>query len=152
MGSNSEFLRWQMSIDDANVLFCLLSLLQRSPLFLFLTFVSCQAGIISSFSHSLSAAAFASGVFINWGIGINLCTRLWRFNELIPFPAMWSSWSLCGVPSMRFLVDSSASTIHAYLCLANARGATDLPALSSLWSCKALLLVSELPTISAHCK
>ena len=28
-------------------------------------------------------------------------------------------------------VDSSASTIHAYLCLANARGATDLPALSS---------------------
>ena len=56
--------------------FCLLSLLHRSPLFLFLTFVSCHAGIYSSFSHSLPTAAFASGICIALGIGINLCTRL----------------------------------------------------------------------------
>ena len=54
--------------------------------FLFLTFVSCHARIFSSFSHFLSTAAFASGIFIAWGIGINLCTRLQWFNELIPFP------------------------------------------------------------------
>ena len=47
-----------------NVLFCLLSLLQRSPVLLCLTFVSCHASIFSSFSHSLSTAAFASGIFI----------------------------------------------------------------------------------------
>ena len=30
---------------------------------------------------------------------------------------MWSSWSLCRVPSKRFLADSSASTMHAYFVL-----------------------------------
>ena len=66
--------------------------------FLFLTFVCCHAGIFSEFSQSL-------------------CTRLLRFNELTPFPAMWSSWSSCRVPSKRFLVDSSAWTMHAYFVL-----------------------------------
>ena len=49
--------------------------------FLFLTFVSCHASIFSSFSYSLSTAAFTSGIFIAWGMGINLCTRLWWLNE-----------------------------------------------------------------------
>ena len=43
---------------------------------LFLTFVVSHAGVFSSFSHSLSTAAFVAGIFIAWGMGINLCTRL----------------------------------------------------------------------------
>ena len=35
-----------------------------------------HAGIVSSFFHSLSTAAFASGIFIDCGIGITLCTKL----------------------------------------------------------------------------
>ena len=34
-----------------------------------------------------------------------------------PFPAIWSSWFLFWDPSMRILIDSSASTIQAYFCL-----------------------------------
>ena len=30
---------------------------------------------------------------------------------------MWSSWFLCRAPSKRFLVDSSASTMHAYFVM-----------------------------------
>ena len=30
---------------------------------------------------------------------------------------MWSSWDLCGTPSNRILIDSSASTMQAYLVL-----------------------------------
>ena len=56
-------------------------------------------------------AAFASGIFIAWGIGMNLC------NELNPFSAMWSSWLLGRVESERFLVDSWASTMHACFVL-----------------------------------
>ena len=70
-GCNSEFLRWQRSINTLTTqieLFFLHSLLQRSPLFLVLTFVSCHAGIFSSSSNSFSAAAFASGIFIAWRI------------------------------------------------------------------------------------
>ena len=36
---------------------------------------------------------------------------------MIPFPAMWFSWSSCGILSKRFLVDSSASTMHACFTL-----------------------------------
>ena len=52
----------------------------------FLTFVSCHAGIFSIFPHSFSTAAFASGIFMAWGTGINLCTRLQWLNELMPLP------------------------------------------------------------------
>ena len=38
---------------------------------------------------------------------------MWWFSELIPFSAIW----LCRVPSKRFLVDSPASTMHAYFVL-----------------------------------
>ena len=74
--SSSKFLRWQMSINDAK--WTLLPLFFASSItsFLFLTFVSCHARIFSSFSHSFSTAAFASVIFINWGIGMNLRTRL----------------------------------------------------------------------------
>ena len=115
-GSNSEFFRWQRSIKDAKcaVLHCFFP---SSITSLFLTFVSCHAGISSSFSLSFCPAAFASSIYIAWGIGINLCTKLWWINELIPSPAMWSSWSLCRVPPKSFLTDSSASTMHAYFVL-----------------------------------
>ena len=49
--------------------------------------------------------------------------------EWLPFPAMWSS-SLGRVPSKRFLVDSSTSTMHASFWLAIVRKATGLPVLT----------------------
>ena len=52
------------------------SLLHRSPLFILLTLVRSHAGIFSSLSHSLSTAAFAAGIFIAWGIGTIMCTKL----------------------------------------------------------------------------
>ena len=114
-GSSSEFLRWQRSTNDAKKTFIPLFLASSVTSFLFLTLVSCHTGIFSSFSHYLSTAAFAFGIFTAGGIGINLCTKLWWLSEFIPFAAMWSSWDLCGTPSNRILIDSSASTIQAYL-------------------------------------
>ena len=51
---------------------------------------------------------------------------------------MWSSWSSWRVPSMRFLVDSSASTMHAYLRLGRIRIATSF-------------LVRSSPDLARHC-
>ena len=51
------------------------SLLHRSPLIYF-WLVRSHAGIFSNFSHSWSTATFAAGIFIAWGIEINLCTKL----------------------------------------------------------------------------
>ena len=81
--------------------------------FMLCTLVICHAGICSTFSHSLSTAASASGIFIAWGTGMNLCTRLKWLNDLDPFSAMWFSWSFDRVLSKRVLVDSWASTMHA---------------------------------------
>ena len=58
-GSNSEFLRWQRSINDAKWTFLPLVLASSITSFRFLTFVSCHAGFFSSFSHYFCAAAFA---------------------------------------------------------------------------------------------
>ena len=91
-GSNSEFLRWQRSINDAKWTFLPLFLASSITSFLLPTFVSCPAGIFSSLSHSLSTAAFAAGIFMAWGKWMNLCTRLWWLTEIIPFPALWSSY------------------------------------------------------------
>ena len=55
--------------------------------------------------------------FEAWSIGINMCSKLSRLSEFIPFAEMWSSWYLCGTPSNRILKDSSASTIQAFLVL-----------------------------------
>ena len=57
-----------------SALFCLLSLLHWSLLFLFLPFVSCHPGMFSSFSHSLSTAASASAVFVASSTG-KTCSR-----------------------------------------------------------------------------
>ena len=74
--SNSAFFWWHMSINDAKWTVAPDVFASSITCFLFLTFVSCNAGIFSSFSHSLSTAAFAAGIFIARGIGMNLWTRL----------------------------------------------------------------------------
>ena len=75
-GSNSEFLRWQRSIDDAKWTVWPFVLASAITSLLFFTFVSCHAGIVSKSSLSFSTAGFASGTFITSSTGINLCTRL----------------------------------------------------------------------------
>ena len=75
-GSNSEFLRWQRSIHDAKCTVLPSFLASAITSFLFLTFVSCHAGIFSSFPDPFSTAYFAFGILNAWSIGMNLCTRL----------------------------------------------------------------------------
>ena len=107
-GSNSVLLRWQRSISDANCTFLSSFHASANSSFLFLTFVSCHTGIFSSCSHYVFHCSLC-GILNDWSIGINLCTGLWRLNEFIPFPAMWSSWHLWGA----FV----SSTIQAYSVL-----------------------------------
>ena len=52
------------------------SMLHRSPLFLLLTFVRSHAGIFSNFTHSLSTAAVAAGIFIELGFCGWFCSVL----------------------------------------------------------------------------
>ena len=75
-GSNSEFLRWHKSINEAKWTLLLFFCASFMTSFLLLTCFTFHDGIASSFLHSLSTAAFASGIFIAWSIGINLCTKL----------------------------------------------------------------------------
>ena len=86
----------------------------------------------------LSTATFAAGIFIAWVMGnfyVQDCkdsmnSFLFQQNDL--------SWSLWRDPSMRFLVDSSASTTEAYFCLAllfNAAGLSVLLASSFARHC-----------------
>ena len=124
-GSNSEILRWQMSINDAKCTVAPDALASSITCFLLLTF--CQVprrnflqffpflvhrcfcsrnfhnlrhtsfwvvsdfrqlpcGYFSNFFHSLSAAAFASGIFIALGRGINWCRRLKMVQWVDSFP------------------------------------------------------------------
>ena len=81
IGSNSEFLRWHMSFSVAKwTLLPSFCATLMTSLLLF-TLVICHAGIFSSFSHSLSTAVFASGIFTAWGMRTNLYTRLHWLNE-----------------------------------------------------------------------
>ena len=57
----------------------------------FSNFVSCHANVFSSSSHSSSTSAFASGIFVAWGIGVNLCTRFSWLNEL----TSWTPFQQC---------------------------------------------------------
>ena len=116
-GSNSEFLRWQRSIHDAKWTFLPLFLASSITSFLFLTFVSCNAGIFANVSHYFTTAAFAFGIFIAWSIGMNLWTRLLWVLEFIPFAVVWSWWCLCTAPSCLCPVLSSASTTQTNFVL-----------------------------------
>ena len=115
---NFEFVRWQRSINDAKcTVLPLFSCLQRSPHFSYWLSSAAMLVFYRVFHTLCPPAAFASGNFMAWGIGINLRTRLQWPNQFIPFPAIWSSWYLRRDPSMRLLVDSSASTMQAYIVL-----------------------------------
>ena len=100
LGSYSAILRWHMSISVPKW-----------------TSSKSHAGLVSSFFHSLSTAAFASGFFIACGIGINLCTKLYCVIEVNPSPAMWTSWFLDCEDSTRCLVDSWDSTTQSCVVL-----------------------------------
>ena len=84
--------RWYVSINGAKWTLAPFVLASSITSFLLLTFVRFHAEIFSNFSHSLSTAAFAWGIFIAWGIRINLCTKSKCWSELSPSPAMRSSW------------------------------------------------------------
>ena len=101
-----------MSISEAKWTFAPFVLASSITSFLLLTFVRFHAEIFSNFSHSLSTAAFAAGIFLAWGKGINLWTKLWCCNELFPFHAIWSSWWFGKDSPIRSLGDSLASTMH----------------------------------------
>ena len=73
--------------------------------------------MVSSFVHSSSTAAFASGIFIACGIGMNLCTKFLCVIEVNPCPAMRSSWILDCKDSAGCLVDSWDSTFQPYIVL-----------------------------------
>ena len=107
-GSNSEFLWWQRSTNDAK---CTITS------FLLLTFVSRRAKVFSSFSIIFHCCMCIWYVHFASAIAINLCTGLKWLNEFTLFPEMWSSWSLWRVHSIRILIHSSASIKQAYLVL-----------------------------------
>ena len=75
LGSNSALLRWHTSINVAKWTFFLSLYASRITPF-YSWFCQLPCGFVSSFFHSLSTAAFASGIFIACGTGINLWTKL----------------------------------------------------------------------------
>ena len=106
--------RWQMSINEAKwTFFSSLCTSRITSFFCSSFYPKSKAGVASSFFYSLSTAAFASGIFIACGIGINLCTKLSCTIELYPLPAIWSSWCSGRDDYKSCLVDSWASTIQA---------------------------------------
>ena len=83
--SNSGFFH-DMSISEAKWTVAPTSLLHRSPLSYFWLSSGSTPKFSPSFSHSLSTAAFAAGIFIAWGIGINLCTNPISFAAVTCLP------------------------------------------------------------------
>ena len=100
--------------------------------FLFLTFVSCHAGIFSSCSHSFSTAAFASGIFMAWSIGKFCAQDCSWLNEFIPLPAMWSSWFLFLRPFRAYPHRFAGLNDACVFCPASTKSATGFPVLASL--------------------
>ena len=88
------------------------SLLPRSPLSCF-WLVSGSTPQFSPIFPFLVHCCLRCWIFLAWGIGINLWTKLWCCNELFPSPAIWSSWWFGSDSPIRILVDSLASRIHA---------------------------------------
>ena len=117
-GSNSEFLRRHRSINDAKMNFSALIPCFIDHLFLASDFRQLPCWYFLQVSHYFATAAFASGIFIAWGIGMNLCTRLQWVIEFIPFCSdmILVMFVYCSAPSRLGLVLSSATT-QAYLVL-----------------------------------
>ena len=77
-----------MSINEAKWTLFFFLCFHNNFLFPLTFLLTCHAGIVSRFFHSLSTAAFAPGIFIAWSTGINLCTKLQWVSEGNPFSAM----------------------------------------------------------------
>ena len=99
-------------------LYCCFSVPLLWPPFCSWLFSHPMLELYQAFSKPLSTAAFASGIFIACGIGINLCTKLWCNTEFCPLPAMCSSWIFFVTDSILCLVDSWASVIQLNLVFA----------------------------------
>ena len=97
-----------------NELFCLYSLLPRSPLSCFWLSSAVMPGFSPVFPFFWHCCLCIWNFFHAWGIGMNVWTRMLWFTEFIPFAVMWSWWGLCPAPSSLGLVLSSASTTQAY--------------------------------------
>ena len=80
----------------------------QNDLLFVLILSNCQDGSISSFFHSLSSAVFASGIFIAWSIGINVCTKLHCNTEFWSFPCNVVFVNSFVTDSILCLVDSCA--------------------------------------------
>ena len=102
-----------MSISEAKWTFAPFVLASSITSDLLLTFVRSHAGILSSFSHSLSTAASAAGIFIAWGIGI-ICVPNLNVAVNCPHFLQYGPHDNFGRDSsVRSLLDSLASKIHA---------------------------------------
>ena len=112
-----QFFRRPRSIIDAKCTF--------TPLFLgllitsnvFLTFARLHAERFSSFSNYLSAAALAAGIFVAWGIGLNLWTKLKWCSELLLFPCKMVVMNLRCNSFHTHIPSFLASVIHGNLDL-----------------------------------
>ena len=88
-----------MSINVAKWTFFLSLCASRTTSFLLFTLFSYHVGNFTSFSHSLSTAPFASGIFIAWGgVKNNLVYQIVVTHRIVSF-------SFGRVGSKRFLVD-----------------------------------------------
>ena len=112
-GSNSAF----FDVTDVHRCSKVDSLFLVFPelLVLLLTFSEFHAGIVSSFSHSLSTAASASWIFFACEFGINVCTKLWWVIDVESLLKMRSSCFVSIEDSTHCLVDSWDSTIHSHI-------------------------------------
>ena len=127
-GSNSEFLRWQVSFNDAKC-----TILHSSLSWAIFFFV------VSDF-RQLSCWNFL--------VVISLRAELQWLKELIPFLAMWSSWFSCGVPSIRFLADFVGFN-DAYILFFPISKTLQIPLYPLPLLLQNITLTSELPIFSA---
>ena len=133
-GSNSAF----FDVTDVHRCSKVDSLFLVFPelLVLLLTFSEFHAGIVSSFSHSLSTAASASWIFFACEFGINVCTKLWWVIDVESLLKMRSSCFVSIEDSTHCLVDSWDSTIHSHIVLSSVHCQSS--ALRSFWRCLAV--------------
>ena len=92
-------------------------LLHRSPLSYFWLSSGSTPKSFPIFSHSLSAAAFAAGIFMAWGHKNKFVYQVVMLQWIVSFPTIWSSWWFGRDSPARSLVDPLASKIHTSLDL-----------------------------------
>ena len=113
MSSDTSIWRWDMSIIVTKWLVICSWQAVKMIFYLLITLIIYQAGKVSSFLHVLSTTVVASRIFVVLDMEMHLCPILQWLNE--SFLAIWSSLFFDRVFFKRFLVNSSASSIHVYL-------------------------------------